>query len=347
MAIQPKNTNTIAVDVITEKAAAAGVTIDGVLLKDNLVQGNAADFSVSIRGANNTYLRARNAANSADLSILKADGSDNIRHNAGTGKQIDFSINDVVKTSFNSSGNLVPAADGGQDLGSTALQFGSIFGRNLTRTSTGNMAITCTDGALSLNVVAALQEIQFLTQSTARWRIDSARLFPGANNSYDIGISATLEPRTIYCGTSLVKGSAGTFTVQAASGTLVCAGSASVDLNVGGSARWGVDGSGHFKPASNNVYDLGSTSFRARVVYGTTLDATTVNATSVVAGTATLSTSAITKAGAFSIAASSATFTVDTGLAVTGVSVSASKTAENEYIRLDVNGSTRYVRLYS
>lgn len=347
MAIQPKNTNTIAVDVITEKAAAAGVTIDGVLLKDNLVQGNAADFSVSIRGANNTYLRARNAANSADLSLIKADGSDNTRLNAGSGKQIDFSINDVVKTSFNSSGNLVPVADGGQDIGSTALQFSSVYARNLTRTSIGALTITCTDGALLLNSQGASQEIQLATQGTNRWRIDSSRLFPNANNATDIGTSSTQEVRTIYCGTSLVKGSAGNFTVQAAAGTLICAGNGSVDLYVAGTSRWGVDSGGHFKPAINNTYDLGSTSFRARVVYGTTLDATTVNATSVVAGTAILSTSAITKAGAFSIVASSATFTVDTGLAVTDVSVAASKTAENEYIRLDVNGSTRYVRLYS
>lgn len=48
--------------------------------------------SINVYLANNVYLKARNAANNADLDILKADTSDNIELNAGTGKALEFTI---------------------------------------------------------------------------------------------------------------------------------------------------------------------------------------------------------------------------------------------------------------
>lgn len=45
---------------------------------------------------NNTYLKARNAAGTADLSILKSDASDNTILNAGTGKTVNLDINSAA-----------------------------------------------------------------------------------------------------------------------------------------------------------------------------------------------------------------------------------------------------------
>lgn len=53
------------------------------------ITAEASGFSLN----NNTYLQARNAANSADLNLLKADTSDNTVLNAKTGKAINLDIN--------------------------------------------------------------------------------------------------------------------------------------------------------------------------------------------------------------------------------------------------------------
>ena len=65
MAIQPKNDTAIKVDTISEKTASAEITIsDKLLLQD------------SPRLNNNLFLIARNAANSANVNLLKLNASD-------------------------------------------------------------------------------------------------------------------------------------------------------------------------------------------------------------------------------------------------------------------------------
>lgn len=58
-------TSALKIDTINEITSAAGVTIDGVLVKDG-----------GVRLANAAYLAARNAANSADVSIARLNSSD-------------------------------------------------------------------------------------------------------------------------------------------------------------------------------------------------------------------------------------------------------------------------------
>jgi len=57
--------------------------------------------------ANNTYLKARNAAGSAFLDLLKADASNNTVLNALTAKSILFGINGVTKWSVAPTGELL------------------------------------------------------------------------------------------------------------------------------------------------------------------------------------------------------------------------------------------------
>jgi hypothetical protein len=54
--------------------------------------------------ANTDYFQSRNAANSADLGLLRADASDNTELNAGTGKNVEVTINGTVEATFDSAG---------------------------------------------------------------------------------------------------------------------------------------------------------------------------------------------------------------------------------------------------
>lgn len=59
---------------------------------------------------NNTYLRVRNAAGTANLSVLKSDASDNTVLNAGTGKTVGLAVNSVNQATFGTGTVAFPAA---------------------------------------------------------------------------------------------------------------------------------------------------------------------------------------------------------------------------------------------
>lgn len=66
--------------------------------------------------ANNVYLKARNAANSAYLDLLKADATDNTVINALTAKRILFDINHLVTWSVEADGSLLGDATNGKGI---------------------------------------------------------------------------------------------------------------------------------------------------------------------------------------------------------------------------------------
>lgn len=72
MAIQPRNTADIKVDTINEKTSSLGVTVESVKLANG-----------GVRLTNNTYLKSRNAANDADLDILKLNASNVLEFASG------------------------------------------------------------------------------------------------------------------------------------------------------------------------------------------------------------------------------------------------------------------------
>lgn len=188
MAIQPKTTNAINVDTIGEKTAAAGVTIDGLLIKDGALGADTVTFA-TIRGATDTYLRTRNAANSADLSLLKSDGSDNTVLNAATSKQIQFAVNGTGKQAIDSSGNFVPLTTNTYTLGTTALEYATIYTAAVTKNA-GALALTAGSGNLNL-IAGGANSVQFTVNGTLRAGVNSTGLAWGANNTYDIGTSST------------------------------------------------------------------------------------------------------------------------------------------------------------
>jgi hypothetical protein len=184
-------------------------------------------------------------------------------------------------------------------------------------TAAGGMNITAVGGGLALTSPTG-STISFTTGGSQRWRFTDAGHFttPDAN-SYDIGSSA-LQARTGYFGTSAVVGSstvnitttstggitatgaALTITATAATFTLAATGANIIQLTTNATARWNVDGSGHFLANADDAYDIGaSAGNRPRRVYA----ATEIT----VGGTNTMGAAHLTATGAQTIQATSAT----------------------------------------
>lgn len=70
------------------------------------------------------------------------------------------------------------------------------------------------------------RNLAFMTNGTSRWTVQSnGHLFATSDNSHDIGASGATRPRTIYVGTDVIAGGAGTFS-GVVTGSSVQAGSA-------------------------------------------------------------------------------------------------------------------------
>lgn len=84
-----------------------GLNFSDIQAKALVALGNGADGVLS----NNVYLKARNAAKTANLSLLKADSSNNTKLNAPTAGGVSLSINDSNQVTVDTNGlNLIPTA---------------------------------------------------------------------------------------------------------------------------------------------------------------------------------------------------------------------------------------------
>lgn len=190
MAIQPKNTDTINVNTIAEKTAASGVTIDGVLLKDGALGANTVNFGTSLRGENDTYLRVRNAANSGDLSVLKADASDNVMLNAGTGKKVQIAINGAGIIDVDSAA-LFPTTNVATTLGKAANNFTTVHAQGLTRAS-GEAHLTATSGHSAMYASSG-NACRMYVNAALQAYADSNGWMPGADNSATRNLGASTQ----------------------------------------------------------------------------------------------------------------------------------------------------------
>lgn len=140
----------------------------------------------------------------------------------------------------------------------TAGQILALAGR--TTTTGGNaIELRTLDGS---NVVTTRLAITGHS-ATASVTLSAADLLFGTDNARDIGASGATRPRTGYFGTSLLVGTAGTYT----GATLKTSG---VNINVGTDTahgitfftnavdKWTISSSGHFIAATDNTYDIGA-----------------------------------------------------------------------------------------
>lgn len=109
----------LSADLESEGPGAVNAHITGDLTVDGTI--NSAGESLP----NNTYLTARNAAGTADLSLLKADASNNTVFNTPTAKQYTFNVNAVANALLNVA-EFGPVAALGLTLGTAALPWGQI-----------------------------------------------------------------------------------------------------------------------------------------------------------------------------------------------------------------------------
>ncbi len=81
---------------------------------------------------------------------------------------------------------------------------GSTLG--VTASRLGALYTTSASSPLAIGTVAS-QSLNFATNNTLRWLINnSGHLLGGSDNTYDLGTSAALRPRTGYFGTSVIVG---------------------------------------------------------------------------------------------------------------------------------------------
>lgn len=220
-----------------------GVQISTAAIADDAV--TAAKF----RLANDTYLRARNAANSADINLVKINASNNAEIGVAT----------LART-----GSLTVSATTGLVLQST---------------TAGNDAYLISANDVFIQANAALGDIFFGTNSTQRWAIDSnGNYLPLANDTYDIGGLTTQRVRTAYvkdiilnnAGTlngrnvansanislCFVNGSDERFYGDATDSFIISGGI--LTARTGGTNRWQFDASGNFTPGSTYTIGTGS-----------------------------------------------------------------------------------------
>lgn len=172
-------------------------------LSRNLLMGNAK------------YIKARNAANDADLSILKADASDNTFLNAKTAKVINFGINDSAVANFSASG-FFPVTDNALDFGDLTHRFkdihtsGNINLANATflqaRNAANDAYLSLLKADLSDNTVINAKtgktvNINVNDSNIAKW--SSTALNPASDATIDIGALAT-RFRDLYLSRNMV-----------------------------------------------------------------------------------------------------------------------------------------------
>jgi len=159
------NTNKqILTDKIAEYTAAAGVTIDSLLIKDG-----------GLRTPNNTSLKSRNAANSADLDMIYIDGSNKLVIGSSN-TDINFKVGGSVYWNVTSLGNVEPETDVANSIGSATKRVANIYTRNIRR-SGGNLELITDDG----------QPIVMYTNSVAHLRLENGGNLGLWGNSYGSG----------------------------------------------------------------------------------------------------------------------------------------------------------------
>lgn len=127
--------------------------------------------SGNLKGANGTSLLWRNVADSADLTVLTTDASDNTVLNGASGKEIDFQIGAVTKWRIDSAFSL----DGPNNI---FLQF-----RNAANSAYLSVLKADASDNTVLNAATG-KEVQFQINAVTKWRVDSSFSLDGPNNIY-------------------------------------------------------------------------------------------------------------------------------------------------------------------
>jgi hypothetical protein len=224
--------------------------------------------------------------------IQWASGAFDIRNNSGAWMTLGttdayplaFFTENTERWQIQSTGHLVPGADGVYNIGSSTVRIKNIFhgdgfhayygnnqDANIFHTGTG-FAITNTVGDITINQQADSNAIYFQTGSTLveRWRItNGGTLQPGAGATYNIG-GASKTIAHIYHGDNCkayygasqdaaIYHDGTNFRINTTTGGLY--------FMTNNSTRWVINDAGNVQPGTTDTYSLGTTLSRIKHIY--------------------------------------------------------------------------------
>jgi hypothetical protein len=292
----------------------------GVQISTNAIATNAVT-GAKIRLANDEYLKGRNAANSADINVIKVNGSNTLTLGTTLASP---TISSPTFSGTVTLGTPLPVAGGGTGLSTTPSNGKLLIGNgtdyslaNITGTA-NQVTVTNGSGAITLSTPQSIN-----TGATPT--------FAGMtlSGTLDLG-SALLKVQTITNGTtdgsdtqaiqigglSTTRGAYGLFYGNEAGGNIQLHGGDAVDgniqlvtnnstsvihLNTNTSKGYQVGGAGDLLPETDNAYDIGSGSAQVKNVYAKSAVFTgagpviTVNSSVTAAGSDSAGATALTK----------------------------------------------------
>ena len=224
----------------------------------------AADAATDakVRLANNGYLRARNAAGSADLSLVKATSSDVTRVNTPTSKALEIARADSMLWEFDASNfDLLPGSNDARKIGSASKRVAEVYAAAIRNCD----AISVTGGPMSIQVQSN-HALDIYTNNSKRWTVENdGDLIPNGALLFNDG-DAVNAVKTVY-----------TAEVQSDIGNSLKLHSVVGDITVwpGGTRSWNFT-SGGLMPHANATYDIGSNGARVDDIFAQTLYVNTV-----------------------------------------------------------------------
>lgn len=258
----------------------------GLQISTNAIATNAVT-DAKIRLTNNNYLNARNAANSADLGLIKLDGSNILRFaNAGANTLVDLNAQ-TLDAELTAIAGLVSAADRlpyFTGSGTAALATFTAFGRSLVDDADATAGRATLSAAKSgsnsditdlttLSTITGLTDVK--TQTGATTLIHPNTSDGSDNGGIQIGMGDQTRGALIYVLGNEYVGNNGNAVLQSgdATGASVTVKTMSTTgvLNLGtqDTTRWIVDANGHLISNSSGNYDLGGASNKVRNIYQT------------------------------------------------------------------------------
>lgn len=278
-------TRQAAIDNLTDSASA---TTGHVLTKNG--SGNAvwaaSGSSLGVQ-ANNSYIQWRNAANDADIDVLRVNSSDNTQLNAASTKKVFFSIAGTESWAVEASGtlrsngngtilpNTSDASDsaylnlcGGGAFSSTRGAYIQLAGNEST--DTGHVQISAgnvSGGQIKLNTSGILQwaidESGILRSSSSGTILASTA--DAADNQYTAigggGALSTTRGAGIY---AYGNENANTGKIQLVTGNVT---GQAIEFFTGGLHRWNFNADGHLLPNGTLTFDIGNSTNQVNKVF--------------------------------------------------------------------------------
>lgn len=232
---------------------------------DPVKVGNLADDAVTtasiladavttakFRGVNAAWLRWRNAAGSADISVLTVDNNDNTFLNAVTGKAAILAVNGATIFGADASKLYPGGSSDSKDIGSSSLRVNRGYFKFLDYVT----QLSSTGSVLAIKTTTG-HDIEFHTSNARRLYIDSGgTLLPDTDSNYAIGTTTKQFGGMFSSYFTAKNGEIPLFTGPSGE---------AAEFGADGTAMWRIGTSGVLHPLSPS--DIGTSSIPVATLY--------------------------------------------------------------------------------